>query len=36
METNAMEGGEIYEEAGEAVVMEDMDHAKLIFTYLRS
>jgi hypothetical protein len=29
MEVDAMEGGEIYDEAGEEVVMEDMDQAKL-------
>jgi hypothetical protein len=29
MEVVAMEEGEIYDEAGEEVVMEDMDHANL-------
>jgi hypothetical protein len=29
MEANAMEEGEIYDEAGEEVVMEDIDYAKV-------
>jgi hypothetical protein len=29
VEANAMEEGEIYDEAGEEVVMEDMDYVKL-------
>jgi hypothetical protein len=29
MEGDAMEEGEMYDEAGEEVVIEDMDHAKL-------
>jgi hypothetical protein len=29
MDANAMEEGEIYDEAREEVVMEDVDHAKL-------
>jgi hypothetical protein len=35
MEADTMEEGEIYDEAGEGVVMEDMDHAKLKYKIVK-
>jgi hypothetical protein len=36
MEVNAMEEGKIYDEAGEEVIVEDMDYAMIKNTFIKT